>query len=56
MPTSTLSTYPSSPGMPAPSTGSVRIEPVQISGRRFHVVGHEAWGRDRSTTRRAAQE
>ncbi len=34
----------------------VRIEPVQITGRRFHVVGHEAWGGDRPTTPRAAPE
>ena len=34
----------------------VRIEPVQISGRRFHVVGREAWGTDRPVTPRAAPE
>lgn len=27
----------------------VRIEPVEITGRRFHVVGHEARGGDRPT-------
>jgi len=34
----------------------VRIEPVQITGRRFHVVGHNAWGGDRPSTPRAAPE
>ena len=34
----------------------VRIEPVQITGRRFRVVGHDAWGGDRPTTPRAAPE
>jgi len=34
----------------------VRIEPVQISGRRFHVVGREAWGTDRLRAPRAAPE
>ena len=24
----------------------VRIEPVEITGRRFHVVGRDAWGDD----------
>lgn len=32
-----------------------RIEPVEITGRRFHVVGHDAWGGDRPV-RRAAPE
>ncbi len=40
----------------SPKHRFVRIEPVQITGRRFHVVGHEARDRDRSTTRRAAPE
>ena len=34
----------------------IRIQPVAITGRRFHVVGHEAWGGDRATIRRAATE
>ena len=34
----------------------VRIEPIQMTGRRFHVVGHEVWGGDRSTVPRAAGE
>lgn len=34
----------------------VRIEPDEITGRRFHVVGHEAWGGDRPEVRRAAPE
>jgi nitroimidazol reductase NimA-like FMN-containing flavoprotein (pyridoxamine 5'-phosphate oxidase superfamily) len=34
----------------------VRIEPVEITGRRFHVVGREAWGADRSDVRRAPEE
>jgi hypothetical protein len=34
----------------------VRIEPLEISGRRFHVVGHDAWGGDRPEIRRAAPE
>jgi uncharacterized protein len=34
----------------------VRIEPIQITGRRFHVVGHEERGEDRSTVLRAAGE
>jgi uncharacterized protein len=34
----------------------VRIEPVEITGRRFHVVGHEAWGGDKPEPRRAAAE
>jgi nitroimidazol reductase NimA-like FMN-containing flavoprotein (pyridoxamine 5'-phosphate oxidase superfamily) len=33
----------------------VRIEPEEITGRRFHVVGHEAWGGDRSTQRAAPE-
>jgi nitroimidazol reductase NimA-like FMN-containing flavoprotein (pyridoxamine 5'-phosphate oxidase superfamily) len=33
----------------------VRIEPVEISGRRFHVASHDAWGGERDT-RRAAPE
>ena len=27
----------------APKHRFVRIEPVEVSGRRFHVVGHERW-------------
>ena len=27
----------------APKHRFVRIEPVLVSGRRFHVVGHDAW-------------
>ena len=34
----------------------VRIEPVEITGRRFQVVGHDAWGGDRPMTPRAASE
>jgi nitroimidazol reductase NimA-like FMN-containing flavoprotein (pyridoxamine 5'-phosphate oxidase superfamily) len=34
----------------------VRIEPVVITGRRFHVVGHEAWGGDQPDPHRAAAE
>ncbi len=34
----------------------VRIEPVEISGRRFQIVGHDAWGGDRPEVRRAAPE
>ena len=33
----------------------VRIEPVEITGRRFHVVGRDAWG-ERAENRRAASE
>jgi nitroimidazol reductase NimA-like FMN-containing flavoprotein (pyridoxamine 5'-phosphate oxidase superfamily) len=33
----------------------VRIEPDEITGRRFHVVGHEAWGGDRSAQRAAPE-
>jgi hypothetical protein len=33
----------------------VRIEPIEITGRRFHVVGHEAWGGDRATSRAAPE-
>jgi nitroimidazol reductase NimA-like FMN-containing flavoprotein (pyridoxamine 5'-phosphate oxidase superfamily) len=33
----------------------VRIEPQEITGRRFHVVDHAAWGGDR-TEHRAAPE
>ena len=34
----------------------VRIEPVEMTGRRFHVVGHDAWGGDQPEIRRAAPE
>ena len=34
----------------------VRIEPVEITGRRFQVVGQEAWGGDRQDRRRAPDE
>lgn len=34
----------------------VRIEPVEITGRRFHILGHDAWGGDRPEVRRAAPE
>ena len=34
----------------------VRIEPLEITGRRFTVVGHERWGGDRPETHRAAPE
>ena len=34
----------------------VRIEPVAITGRRFHVVGREAWSGDDQASRRAAAE
>jgi nitroimidazol reductase NimA-like FMN-containing flavoprotein (pyridoxamine 5'-phosphate oxidase superfamily) len=34
----------------------VRIEPTEITGRRFHVVGKDAWGGDRTDTPHAAQE
>ena len=34
----------------------VRIEPVEITGRRFHVAGRDAWGGDRPATPRAASE
>lgn len=34
----------------------VRIEPIEITGRRFQVVGHDAWGGDRLEFRRAAPE
>ena len=34
----------------------VRIEPVEITGRRFHVVGPEAWRGDRPDARRAPEE
>ena len=33
----------------------VRIDPVEISGRRFHVVDHDAWGGER-TVRHSAPE
>lgn len=33
----------------------VRIEPVEITGRRFHIVGHDTWGGDREV-RPAAPE
>ena len=34
----------------------VRIEPVEITGRRFHVLGHDAWGGERPVVARAATE
>ena len=34
----------------------VRIEPVEFSGRRFHVLGHDAWGGDKPPVIRAAHE
>jgi nitroimidazol reductase NimA-like FMN-containing flavoprotein (pyridoxamine 5'-phosphate oxidase superfamily) len=34
----------------------VRIEPMEITGRRFHVVGKEAWGGDRTDAPHAAPE
>ena len=34
----------------------VRIEPVEITGRQFRVVGPEAWGGDRPNVPRAAAE
>ena len=34
----------------------VRIEPVAITGRRFHVVGREAWTSDDQASPRAAAE
>lgn len=34
----------------------VRIEPVEITGRQFHVVDHGAWGGDRPAPRRAPLE
>jgi nitroimidazol reductase NimA-like FMN-containing flavoprotein (pyridoxamine 5'-phosphate oxidase superfamily) len=34
----------------------VRIEPVEITGRQFRVVGREAWGDDRPNVPRAAAE
>ena len=40
----------------APKHRFVRIEPVEITGRRFRVVGAEAWGGDRSNVPRAAVE
>jgi nitroimidazol reductase NimA-like FMN-containing flavoprotein (pyridoxamine 5'-phosphate oxidase superfamily) len=33
----------------------VRIEPVEITGRRFHVVGHDAWGGERTAPRAAPE-
>jgi nitroimidazol reductase NimA-like FMN-containing flavoprotein (pyridoxamine 5'-phosphate oxidase superfamily) len=39
-----------------PKPRYVRIEPVEITGRRFQVVGPEAWGGDRRDVRRAAEE
>jgi nitroimidazol reductase NimA-like FMN-containing flavoprotein (pyridoxamine 5'-phosphate oxidase superfamily) len=33
----------------------VRIEPQEITGRRFHVVDHDAWGGDRDTRRSAPE-
>ena len=40
----------------APKHRFVRIEPVEITGRQFSVVGAEAWGGDRSNVPRAAVE
>ena len=40
----------------APKHRFVRIEPVEITGRRFRVIGAEAWGGDRSNLPRAAVE
>lgn len=34
----------------------VRIEPVEFSGRRFEVLGHEAWDGDRPEAVRTAVE
>jgi uncharacterized protein len=34
----------------------VRIDPVAVTGRRFHVVGHDAWGGDRPPVPRAGAE
>ena len=34
----------------------VRIEPVEFTGRRFHVLGHDAWGGDKPPVARAAHE
>lgn len=39
----------------APKHRFVRIEPVEISGRRFHVVGEAAWGGRRASTRAAVE-
>jgi hypothetical protein len=40
----------------SPKHHFVRIEPVEITGRRFHVLGHEAWGGERPAVARAAEE
>ena len=40
----------------APKHHFVRIEPRQISGRRFHVVDDEAWGGPRPDVARASEE
>ena len=40
----------------APKHRFVRIEPHQISGRRFHVVDAEAWGGPRRNGPRAGEE
>ena len=34
----------------------VRIEPVEITGRRFHVLGHDAWGGDHPPAAHAPDE
>ena len=34
----------------------VRIEPVEITGRRFQVLDHDAWGGERPVVARAATE
>ena len=33
----------------------VRIEPLEITGRRFHVVDHDAWGGDRDVRRSSSE-
>ena len=40
----------------APKHRFVRIEPREISGRRFHVVDKTAWGGPRHETARAREE
>ena len=40
----------------APKHRFVRIEPHEISGRRFHVVDAEAWGGPRRDVARAGEE
>jgi len=34
----------------------IRIEPVEITGRRFNVIGHDAWGGETPVGARAATE